>query len=158
MAYSFDNLCAHGAQLLRNLPDVNREALLWAIGGAESSWGKWNVTRYERAFGWGGRYADKKLLRKFGDLAASSIGPWQVMFPNAWAITSGTVTPQEMMQPEVALLVTVDWMNERVIDRGAWSVPAIADAWNSGTHRDSFVPHKYVAKVQKYYDQRVKEA
>ncbi len=156
----FSRLCSYGSRMLDPIPGVDGAALLWAIGTIESARGKHAVPRYEPAFGWKGRYANtqqRRLLREHGDLAASSLGPWQVMYCNVWTVTGGMVTPLEMYQPATAMMVTVLWMNSNILARGAKTVAEIADAWNSGNHKDSNVPHAYIAKVQAEYDARVNQ-
>ncbi len=58
-----------------------------------------------------------------------------------------------MQDPQVALMVMVEWLNRRVIARGADTVSKIGDAWNSGSHKDKIVPVKYIAKLLKAYDE-----
>ncbi len=42
--WEFERLCSMGGAMLRGAPaDVDFDALLWAIGGAESSFGRNNV-------------------------------------------------------------------------------------------------------------------
>lgn len=156
MAYSFNELCRFGAPMVNASAKVNAEALLWAIGGVESSHGKVNVPRHEQAYCMGGRYHERNLYWKFGCMAHCSWGPWQIMFTNVWSISRQQITPMEMADPHAALFVTIEWLN-RVIRRGAGSVAAIADAWNSGTHRDNIVPHDYIDKVVRLYEQQLAE-
>ena len=152
--WDFDELCRIGGQMLHDeRVDVDFEALLWAIGGVESSFGRWNVPRHEAAYHRGGRYFDRKLDRRHGCLAHCSYGPWQVMFPNVIAIKK-QVEPALMLDPLHALPITVEWMR-RVVRRGANTPTKIADAWNSGSHRDSIVPRKYIIKVLSLYRERV---
>ena len=153
--YNFSKLCSLGAKMVEAPPGVNAEALLWAIGGVESSHGRNNVPRHEGAYHRGGAYFNRVLDRKFGCAAHCSYGPWQIMYENVWAISKKEITPQDMNDTLTALVVSVEWLNLRVIWRGADTVAKIADAWNSGTHRDRIVPVSYIDKVVKKYDSHV---
>ncbi len=75
------------------------------------------------------------------------------MYANVRSITAGEISPLEMQDPQVALMVTVEWLNRKVIARGANTVAKIGDAWNSGSHKDKIVPTKYIAKLLKAYDE-----
>ncbi len=141
-----------GGQMLGQSYVVNGEALLWAIGGAESSFGRNNVPRHEAAYCRRGRYFDPKLDRKFGCHAHCSYGPWQLMYANV--VTIKPIDPELMLDPLHALPITVEWLR-RVIKRGAVTVRDIADAWNSGSHRDSIVPVRYINRVTALYNQRI---
>ena len=142
-----------GGQMLHGeASSVDFEALLWAIGGVESSFGRNNVPRHEAAYHRGGRYFDRKLDRKFGCHAHCSYGPWQVMYPNV--VTIKPADPRLMLDPLHALPITVGWM-QYVVGRGAVTVRDIADAWNSGSHRDSIVPIRYIRKVERLYAERI---
>ncbi len=152
--WEFERLCSMGGAMLRGAPaDVDFDALLYAIGGVESSFGKWIGPRHENAYCRGGRYYDRKLTRKHNCLAHCSYGPWQVMYANVARINA-RVDPSLMLDPLHALPITVQWL-EYIIERGAGTVAQIADAWNSGSHRDAIVPVRYIEKVERLYAARV---
>ena len=134
--------------------DLDLNAVLWALGGVESSFGKYaHQPRFEKAYARGGRYFVKDLDERFGDAAAMSYGPWQVMFANAYQVTSGFVAPDDLkgMTPE-AQQATILWLDNAVLDRGARTMREIADAWNTGSHRDSILPApEYLEKVERFY-------
>lgn len=153
--YNFLKLCSLGAKMIDAPPGVNPEALLWAIGWAESTCGRNNVPRHEGAYHRGGAYFNHVLDREFGCAAHCSYGPWQIMFENVWSISKKEITPEEMNDTLTALVVSVEWLNQRVIGRGADTVAKIADAWNSGTHRDRIIPVEYIDKVAKKYSERI---
>ena len=92
-----------------------------------------------------------KLDWKFGCHAHCSYGPWQLMYQNALTIRS--VDPAAMLNPLEAMPLTVEWMR-RIVRRGAVTVRDVSDAWNSGSHRDSIVPRRYIDKVLKLYRER----
>lgn len=132
--------------------DLN--GVLWALGGVESSFGKFaHQPRFEKAFARGGRYFDKDLDAKFGDASAMSYGPWQVMFVNAYRVTGGFVAPDELRgMTHAAQVATVLWLDNAVLDRGARTIREIADAWNTGSHRDSILPApEYLERVERFY-------
>ncbi|KKL59468.1 hypothetical protein LCGC14_2215080 [marine sediment metagenome] len=152
--WDFDELCRMGGQMLHDeRVDVDFEALLWAIGGVESSFGTFFGPRHENAYCRGGRYFSRVLTRKHNCMAHCSYGPWQLMYANAVSIKKA-ITPELMLEPLHALPITVGWMR-RVVRRGANTPSKIADAWNSGSHRDSIVPRKYIIKVLSLYRERV---
>ena len=152
--WEFEELCRMGGAMLRGAPaDVDFDALLYAIGGVESSFGKWFGPRHEKAYCRGGRYFDRKLTRKYNCLAHCSYGYWQVMYANAARINA-RVEPSLMLDPLHALPITIGWM-QHVVGRGAVTVRDIADAWNSGSHRDAIVPVRYIEKVERLYAARV---
>jgi len=134
--------------------NLDLNGVLWALGGAESSFGEFaHQPRFERAYARGGRYFLKDLDREFGDAAAMSYGPWQVMFCNAHRVTSGYVKPDDLKGMTFAAQVaTVRWLDSAVLDRGAKSIRDIADAWNTGSHRDNILPApQYLEKVERFY-------
>jgi len=137
------------------MPDgLDLNAVLWALGGIESSFGTCaHQPRFEPAYGRGGRYFSAPLDDKFGDAAAMSYGPWQVMFPNAYKAANTFITPSELTGCTFAALsVTVLWLDGYVIGRGARTLEQIADAWNTGSHRDAIRPApKYLGLAQRYY-------
>ena len=151
--YNFYKLCSLGARMVEAPSGIDTEALLRALGKVESSSGRNNVTRHENSYCRGGKYFNRTLYRKFGCDAHCSYGPWQIMYANVSQITSGEISPMEMHDPQVALMVTVEWLNRKVIARGADTVTKIADAWNSGSHRDNIVPIKYIAKLLRAYQE-----
>ncbi len=151
--YNFNKLCNLGARMVEAPPGVDPEALLRAMGKVESSSGRNNVSRHENSYCRGGKYFNRTLYRKFGCDAHCSYGPWQIMYANVSQITAGEISPVEMHDPQVALIVTVEWLNRKVIARGADTVSKIGDAWNSGSHKDKIVPTKYIAKLLRAYDE-----
>lgn len=147
---TFRELCQFYAPTVKAPPGVDPYALLYALGMAESSGGTFNITRYEKSYH-SGRYAVPALIEKFGAAAACSYGPWQIMYVNATDVLGHDVDPIRLHIPEVAAVASIRWLNEHVIGRGAVTVRDIADAWNTGNHRDANVPHAYIAKVERWY-------
>lgn len=144
---------AYGPLLrLENAPGVDGPTLLWALSGRESSFGANCKPRFEPAYYTGGRYAaadsQKALIAEFGQDAAYSYGPWQVMLCNAPGFT-----PDELgMDLEKAAVATVGFINRRIlIAEHATTVDQVADAYNSGNWRDNIHPVDYCLAVGKFY-------
>ncbi len=100
----------------------------------------------------GGSYYHSDLEERWGGSAACAFGPWQLVGANAATLRPET-TPRELFRdPYLAAELSAEHLQRRVIDRGARTVAEIADAWNSGSHRDGYIPHAYIAAVQSAYD------
>ena len=157
---AFSDLCRYGARLLDLPPEIDPYVLLWAIGGVESSFGANNVPRLERNYLPGGRNHRNEMLplyEAFGEDAAKSWGPWQVMYCNAVRVLPG-VEPQAFANPHVGMLAACLWIQGEIVDRqGARTVEAIGDSYNSGNHKDSFVPLDYIGKLVRHYEDELQE-
>lgn len=130
-------------------PDsVHPFKLLWAICGAESSFGENSKYRIEKSYMPGGRYHNAILYEKYGENAAASCGAWQVMFPVAWEL-GFRGSPGELAEPENNLKIAIKYLNIRA--RGAQTVEQFADAYNSGNYRDDKIPLQYIRRVLHYY-------
>jgi len=160
MSEYFRSYVRHAAKLSRFADDFGKvgnldlNAALWALGGAESTFGKFaHQPRFEKAYARGGRYFLPDLDKQFGDAAAMSYGPWQVMYCNAHKVTGGYITPDDMKgMTYAAQVATVKWLDHAVLARGARSMREIADAWNTGSHRDNILPApEYLEKVERFY-------
>jgi len=137
-------------------PGLDLNGVLWALSGVETSFGRnAQQTRYESAYGRNGRYSSEDLIASYGDHAAMSYGPWQIMFVNAYDALNGFVRPAELTGITYpAMGATVMFLDNRVIDRGADTLEKIADAWNTGSHRDSIRPSaRYLRDVETYYNE-----
>ncbi len=151
----FHELCRYAAQLVTPPPGIDAAALFAALGAVESSSGRQlgplcGAAAYEPA----GAYYHSDLEQRWGGSAACSFGPWQIVGANA-ATLRPDITPRQLFHDSrLAAELSAEHLQRRVIDRGARTVAEIADAWNSGSHRDSFVPHAYIAAVQAAYDER----
>lgn len=144
-----DVLCEHGAHLLLGLTGLDPVALLKAISQVESSYGQNSNSHHEKGYCYGGAYYNSALTKLYGCEAHCSYGPWQVMYPTALELMQGIV-PYDLQSPETSLVVATMYIN-RAISRGADSLEKIADAYNSGSFKDSNVPAAYIAKVQEAY-------
>lgn len=135
--------------------EIDPEVLLAAILFCESNMGKNTTPRVEKAYLPGGRYfkADhvQAAYQEYGEAAAASYGPWQVLYITALELGfSGS--PKELEEPAVNLSFAIKVINQRALRRGARTVAQIADAYNSGSHRDRFVPTGYIKKLIRAYN------
>lgn len=151
---SFRRLCKDLAPIVTEAAGLGLDAyaLLYMLGGVESSFGiAQHQPRYEKVFSRSGRYGSRKLDKLFGDLAACSYGPWQIMFANARTV-SPEVTPVGLMEPQVAGLVTAQFLNAQLKRFKPRTPTDVLDIWNTGYHRDDAKPAKrYTDKGLGYY-------
>lgn len=143
------------AYLLKSPHDLNPLHLLIAIAGVESSYGVQNVPKYESAYAPGGLYYRRaKYVRDqywiYGALSCCSYSSWQILYLSAYDLGCRD-HPLELWKDEVAIEWVVKYLNVRVFGRGAKRISEIADAYNSGTHRDDIVPYEYIAKLEDCY-------
>lgn len=139
------------------------EALLGAIAWRESKLGLVAGSRVEPSylhrerFGGGGLYRAHvpDLVRVYGDSAASSWSSFQIMFPTAWEL-GFRGAPWTLDDDAVAVGWAMEYVRVRALRKGAVTVEEVADAYNSGSHRDAFVPGTYVAAVANHYERIVR--
>lgn len=133
---------------------VEADVLLAAIAYCESSFGQNAKPRVEPAY-LSGRYARvdhvAKAIAKYGEKAACSYGPWQVLYITALEL-GFKGTPDELADPRTNLEYAIKYLNQRAYGRGAKTVAQYADCYNSGDHRDRFVPTGYVRKCVQAYN------
>lgn len=131
------------------------EVLLAAIMFCESNMGKNTKPRVEPAYLPGGHYFSAEHVQtayeEYGEAAAASYGPWQVLYITAQELGFAG-DPEELAEPETNLSFAIKYINERAMKRGAHTVGQVADAYNSGSHRDKFVPTGYVRKCVRAYN------
>lgn len=130
--------------------------LLWGLAGCESSFGRDCTPRHERAFDKGGYFyvhsgEDRQLVQKYGKLAASSYGPWQIMLINA----PGCSPDELLSDPRLCAHMSVRFIDSFVVGfRRAKTLEQIAETYNSG----NFYAHpppgvlRYADHTRKYYD------
>lgn len=149
-------VCRHYGQLIEGLPQgIDGAQLLWAIAGNESSFGTNAKPVYEAAYGPNGRYHHPKNWEKFGRLAASSLGPWQLMFVNAPPLT----TPEDMQDLDKAAQATVWFMNSQIRRFKPTTLASIGAIWNGGNphaHRREDVS-AYIKKLERNYQVPMEE-
>lgn len=126
--------------------------LLGAIATVESAFGKYNVPKHERAFDFGGRLFNRELWLKWGSIQACSFSSWQIMFPVAVELGfDKNRHPCELSDDSIAIHWVIEYLKKRVFDRGAKTIREVADAYNSGSFKDSIVPFEYIGKVIQAY-------
>ena len=142
------------AGLELSVEGLNKSSFLYAVSGVESSFGKNLGPRVEPAYSPGGIYFENAHVRDmyslYGSDAASSFGPWQIMFIVASELGySGP--PKDLSLKEICGPFVVRKFN--LISRnGANSVERLLDAWNTGSWRKGTPPLAYIAKFWNYYN------
>ena len=140
---------------------LNTEALLWAIYKCERYVEHAKFPRFEPAYAPDGIYfKNSELVRreyaKWGNWACCSYSDFQIMYITA--VELGYDGPPLALDRDVmALPWVVKYLNDRAFARGAKTVEEVADAYNSGTHRNHYKPLEYIAKCRKYYDRKLEE-
>lgn len=137
------------------VPGIDHVKLLLAIAGKETSFGADNRSRYERAYDDDGLYGRQSkylqsLLKKYGSIAACSYGPWQIMYPTAFE-HGFAGHPLELWTARDSVKYVISYLNN-VSRNGATTIEEYADAWNSGSFKDSNRPLDYMQAVRKIFD------
>lgn len=149
-------ITAHAGLLQPMIDWADARALLAAMAEVESTFGEDAVPRHERSFDFGGRWARTDLLRRWGSWAACSYSSFQIMHPVAVELGFDSERPPaELHEDEVAIIYVNEYIVRRILRPGARTVRDFADAYNSGSHRDSFVPIQYVERFEKAYDEAI---
>jgi hypothetical protein len=81
--------------------------------------------------------------------SAASWGRWQILFHTA-ADLGYRGAPWALHEDDIGRPWVIARLN-KISNTGAATVEDFADAWNSGTYRDSIVPVEYIAAVSKAY-------
>jgi hypothetical protein len=147
--------CATFGSLLKLPVGIDGAKLMWAISGAESSFGANCTPRHEPAYDVNGYYARTSkdvqgLLAVYGSQAAYSYGPWQIMLVNA----PGFSPEQMTMDLTTNAQAFVGYVNRFVLGyRKAATVEQIAQTYNSGRFGVNVSPGvlAYGQKVADYY-------
>jgi len=146
---------------------VNRDRLLAALCMQESNGGRNRQPNWEPSFSKGGAYfseslhartvahADPVLRDLLGLLAASSFGPFQVMYPVACELGFSGL-PWELADPRINILFAIRYINVRCIPKlrardEMGLVEQVADGYNSGNPVDRRVPRVYIDSVMSHY-------
>lgn len=149
----------HHAALLQPKvePWGNAQALLMALASVESDFGAWNVPRAEPSYMPGGRYyrsddSQKQAYREWGALACCSYSSFQIMHPTARELGFAIDRcPLDLWFDDIAIYFVIEYIRKRILERGANSVEAFGDAYNSGNHRDQNIPVGYIEKFKAAY-------
>ena len=145
--------------LLHNDQPVNGGRLLLTLSALESNYGKLReFVRYEKGYAPGGKYFSdsetvRALYRKYGCLACSSFGTFQLMFVTAREL-GFTDHPIRLQEDRVCAYWATQLITQRFIKRlRAQSLKDILDCYNSGYHRDHYIPTKYIESGIQIYDE-----
>jgi hypothetical protein len=161
-AASIGEICAfHGAAIKGLTHDhlpVEGGKLLLTLAGTESDFGALRLhVRPEPAYSPGGKYynnseALRSAYRKYGVLASSSYGSFQIMYPTA--VEMGFQGhPIELQGNDVCAYWAAQLIIKRFIGRQkAKTLRDVADAYNSGNHADRIVPQTYIDKAISFYE------
>jgi hypothetical protein len=145
------DVCAQYGPLLKVPSGIDGPRLMAAIASVESSLGFDCGPRHEPTYDVGGSvYASSKLqqslVAKYGSAAASSYGPWQMMFCNF----NGETPTQLESDIDACARAFVDQFNRFVIrSRKASTLDEIGEVWNEG-HITPDTP--YTVKLEAAYD------
>jgi len=145
---------------------INKPALLCAIADNESSFGDDCNPRLEASYirgsvrkylgidptGRHGKWYEAEPWEAWGILSAMSHGPTQIMGTVLWGLgyKDNPAYLGEDVGVQVAVQYTVAYINARA--NGAQTVEQVADAYNSGSYKDRFVPQAYVNAFKQNYD------
>ena len=133
-------------------PGIDPVKILCAILHNESSYGVFNVPRFEKAYGPGGKYYNHTQYTLWGAWACCSYSSFQIMYPTAREL-GFTGTPGQLWNDEEAIKWAIKLINVRIIRKqGAKTVNQIADGYNSGNCNDSIIPEVYIAKFVLAYN------
>ena len=155
---------------LHSLPaKVDPERLMASLAMVESDGWKNKQPNFEPAFYAGGRYfnhhlhaeamhrADPVLESSMGKLAASSMGPFQVMYPVAVEL-GFEGSPLELIDPRVNIEFAIRYLLKRVIPKlpapdgtEEQIVKDVGDGYNTGNPRDSIENPHYERRLLNYY-------
>ena len=142
-------------ELPKDIPTLNRIALLQALAVKESTYGHNNNPRHEPAYYIGGKYFKvphvRTLYEKFGKNASCSWGPFQIIFVTAYEL-GYRGTPKMLESPNLNIQWAIIYINKRIMKFHPTSVEQIFDAYNSGSFKDSFVPKEYINEAMEYYN------
>ena len=142
-------------------PEICPEAVLWAVYHCERYTKTNKVPRFEAAYAPGGvSYESSSSVRqefeKWGSWAACSYSNFQILYITAVEL-GYEGPPLALDRDSIALPYVVKYINKRVAGIDVLTPLMIADAYNSGTSRDSKRPLKYMRKFRRAYEQALKE-
>ena len=143
------------------VPDtLNGEAILWAIYNCEKYTPTNPKPRFEPSYAPGGVWyelaqAVRDEWAQYGEAAACSYSNFQIMYPTA--VELGYIgPPQTLDRDALAIAFVVRYLNIRVFAQGAKTPEEVADAYNSGTFKDSVKPESYMKSFRFYYDRALR--
>jgi hypothetical protein len=143
-------IMVHGSILTKKAAWLDGKACLAALAEVETNYGEFNVPKYEKAYDLGGKYENHQLWTKYGAMAACSWSPWQILFPVCVEL-GFTGRPYDLQDAETAIYWVTDYIDKRILQRGATTPSQIADGWNSGSFTDNIIPTDYINKFLTSY-------
>jgi hypothetical protein len=128
--------------------------VLGALAEVESSFALCNRPRHERAFDFGGRYANEELCKRWGAWAACSYSSFQIMFPVAVELGFDPKrSPVDLWDDEIAIHFVVEYIRKRILARGITKIENLASVYNTGMPCDLHAVRPiYVDRFLKAYD------
>jgi hypothetical protein len=143
------------APSLRAPEGIDPLRLLRALCLVETSGGINNLPKHEPAYDAGGRWFQKSArlqedYARYGRAVACSWGPMQIMYNTAREL-GYEGPPWYLADPDAGVRVAVEYLNRRVFPQ-AQNLRDIADAYNSGSCRDSIVPGQYIEAICDAYE------
>jgi len=149
-------LIKENAQKLYVPEGLCAEAILWAVYRCEKYAKHSHVPRFEKAYTPGGYYYERSEMvrqeyERWGSWAACSYSNFQILYITAREL--GYDGPPLALDKDSVALPFVVKLLRRIISRGAVTPEEIADAYNSGTHKDKHVPEKYIKKFVRFYEE-----
>jgi hypothetical protein len=137
---------------------VDGGRVLLTLAGLESNFGSLReFVRMESAYAPGGKYYNddeelRRLFRRYGCLASSSFGTFQIMFKTA--VELGYKDHPIKLQDDV---ICATWATELIVKRfigrfRAKTLRDILDCYNSGFHGDKYIPTIYIEKGMEFYE------
>lgn len=136
-------------------PGMEQKAILAAITLPETNWGeRWQAGLFEAAYYRGGKWYNaahvRKAVQQYESLASCSYGPWQLLYISALELGySGH--PTGLMDPAVSCPFVVKYLNTRC--KNPTRPEDYADAYNSGTNTDRFIPVDYTRIFMEGYQE-----
>lgn len=156
-----DLIAARHGDLIQSSP-LSTIAVLHALADVESSHGEARLaSRHERAYCYGSALYKgpngldlREQSARYGCLAHSSFGTWQIMFIGAFEM-GFRGDPVELRDDEVSLPWVLRLIDRRILSRWPRITPrAFADAYNSGNPNDEIVPTEYCDRFEAAYQKR----
>ncbi len=142
-------------QTLRSqLPQVafSWPAAIFALLSVESSMGIHTTPNYAASFGPGGHYFDdiqKDLYSKYGQIASSALGPFQILYRVAWD-HGFRGTPSELATWSNQVKYFGKIIENRFTNNQGSTLEHLARTWNGGNPKGS-VEGNYLEKFNKAY-------
>lgn len=133
--------------------------LLLTIAGCESAFGQQReFVRTEKGYMPGGKYYKdaehvRTLWKRWGVLASSSFGSFQIMFITAYELGFRD-HPIELQKDDVGAYWAARLIQRRFVERfRAKTLAEVLDCYNSGYHKDQYIPTLYIDKGIRIYEE-----